>query len=115
MIGGPACFFSIAFQFGVQERCVYISGTAFSLFLFSLPFCENKKSHCTLDVYVDVVVKGMSSNMHALFRTGYSDETLIQNENNVMHSCLLFSETFSTNDNGIIMQVHPFKYQYTYF
>ena len=81
--------FSIAFQSGLQvESATRISGAAFSLFLCFV-FIFVKTENPTSQLYV--VVKGMSSKMLAVHRTGYSDEVLIYNEDYVMHSCLLFS------------------------
>lgn len=49
-----------------------------SVSVFCLYFCQIKNP--TIHLYV--VVKGMSSKMLALLRRGYSDKTLILNENN---------------------------------
>ena len=57
-----------------------ISGAAFSLFLcfvFIFVSTENTNSH------MYVVVKGISIEILALLRTGYSDAMLIQNDDKV--------------------------------
>ena len=87
-IGGPVCVFVVRSVSRVQEEsATRISGAAFSLFLcfvFIFVSTENPNSH------MYVVVKGISIEILALLRTGYSDEMLIQNDDKVTDPYILY-------------------------
>lgn len=86
VIGGPASFLELHPVKCLIGECKHILGAAFSLilcFVFIFMKTENPTSH----LYVDV--RGTGSKILAFLGTGYSDEMLINNEDNAMHLCVV--------------------------
>lgn len=84
---GPACFLELHSSLVYMRRVQHAYQVQHSVCILSLFFVrtENPTSH------LYVVVKGISNSMLALLKTGYSDEMLTQNDDNVMDSCLFLS------------------------